>query len=283
MQGIAVASVVGLSLFASASQAADMPVKAPPVVAPVFTWAGFYIGAHAGAVHSRTDIDPYTGPLFPAFLSGGVPLILVVGINDTLPGARDRDTSFIGGGQAGYNWQAGRYVFGVEVDVSGTGIENTAIASNTRFPGTTASQTVTTTYTTEVDWMASFRGRLGYAFDRVLVYATGGAAVAHVDVTASTTVTHGPAVIIPATPQTLIGSDSDTRWGWTVGGGLQWAVTDAWSIGAEYRHTDFRRHAATGALQIPDNTGGVFATASPGVRLTTDQVTARVNYKLGAR
>jgi outer membrane immunogenic protein len=70
---------------------------------------------------------------------------------------------------------------------------------------------------------------------------------------------------------------NSTRWGWTVGGGIEWAFSQNWSVAGEYRHTDFGNRATT--FNIPDGLGGIFATGTSSSRLTVDQATARLNYR----
>src|SRR4029077_1006633 len=100
----------------------------------------------------------------------------------------------IGGGQIGYNWQVNQFVLGVEADAQGTGL-NGSTASSTRTFGppillATVNQTVTVDFG-RIDWMASFRGRAGFAVNQALFYVTGGAAAAAVG-GSTTTLLHGP-------------------------------------------------------------------------------------------
>lgn len=267
----------------TAAEAADMPLKAPPaaMIPAQFSWTGFYIGVHAGAVFGRADTGGYNDLLFPAFATvlPGIPVVIVPGQIGTLAGTAARNTSWLAGGQVGYNWQVNSFVLGVEADASGTGLRMTGGATNTRFPGTTASQTVTLATTTDIDWMASLRARLGLAAGRALFYVTGGAAVADIDVNNVLTVVNGPAIFLPVGAFGSTTSSSVTRLGWTLGGGIEWAFADAWSVAAEYRHSDFGR--VGGRFVIPDGLGGVLATGATSTRVTTDQVTLRLNYRFG--
>lgn len=265
-------------LGAASAQAADMAViaKAPPV--PMARWHGFYIGAQLGGARGHSDSSGYDGPLFPAILLPGPPLLLIPGVTGSLPGASDSDTSFLGGAQIGYNWQLGGYVFGLEADIAGTGLGTTASATADRF----GLQTVTLGATTDIDWIATLRGRLGFATDRWLLYVTGGLAVTRLDTTGIGISTFGPAVLLPVPgTYTSTTSESHTRAGWTVGVGFEWAIDQAWSLGAEYRHVDFG--SVTVAAAIPDGIGTTFATAAQDVDVTVDQVTARVNYRFPPR
>lgn len=115
----------------------------------------------------------------------------------------------IGGAQIGYNWQAfgSPFVLGLEADFQGSSQKEEA----TIFPVTAEAK---------LPWFGTVRGRVGYAFDRVMLYATGGFAYQHIEASATTG---------------IIGvSASDTGVGWTAGGGLEWAFWDRWSAKFEY-------------------------------------------------
>ncbi|MBX9827514.1 MAG: outer membrane beta-barrel protein [Xanthobacteraceae bacterium] len=271
--------MAGACFAAASAQAAPPPKKPPPVFAPTLNWSGLYAGGNLGGTWSRTDVGSYNGLVFPPFLFPGP--ILVPGTIGSLSATKGRDTSVLGGAQAGYNWQRDRLVFGIEADVVGTGLRNEATTSATRFPGTTGVQTVTVNYKTSVDWMASLRGRVGYALDRTLLYGTGGLALTSMRVDATTTVVFGPANILPVGAHSLTDTDSHLRLGWTLGGGFAWAVDDAWSVGAEYRRSVFGRLSPL--VQVPDGLGTVFGANTTDLRLTMDQVTVRGNYRFSAR
>jgi outer membrane protein OmpA-like peptidoglycan-associated protein len=125
----------------------------------------------------------------------------------------------LGGAHAGFNWQWDHVVLGVEGDVEGGDVSGTLNGTFTRFAGNVHSS---------MDFDASIRGKLGWAFDRVLVYGTGG--VAFGDVNTRFTAT--------TPPIGNVGSVNGVRVGWTGGGGLAYAITPNWELGAEYRYTD---------------------------------------------
>jgi len=290
MRALAIAAVAGSVLFSGivTAGAADMAVKAPPMAAPApaFDWTGFYIGANAGGGWSPNSSDPYNGLVWPAFavFPPQAPIITVFpGQFGTLAGTGGNNSGFIGGGQIGYNWQVRQFVLGLEADAVGTDLHGSSASATRTFgpPGfpinVPVSQTVTVNFG-HVDWMASFRGRIGFAADRALFYATGGAAVAGIGAT-TTTVVNGPGIALPAGTFSSPGSGSTTRWGWTLGGGIEWAFNRNWSLGGEYRHTDFGSRGVT--FVIPDGLGNVLATGATNARLTVDQVTARLNYRFG--
>src|ERR1700676_991259 len=127
--GWALASIVALGVAGVGSaQAADLPVKAPPPPpAPVWNWTGFYIGGIWN--DSRADVFP-TGCFITSVTCGLGPVANPIRSDSV----RFNDGRFIGGGQAGYNWQAGKWVFGVEGDISWTGINQTIATSKTMTP-----------------------------------------------------------------------------------------------------------------------------------------------------
>jgi outer membrane immunogenic protein len=214
-------ALLGLAAAPSA-RAADLSVaplyKAPPVVAPTaYNWSGFYVGANGGGGWGTSNWD--SAGSFN--VSGGVV-----------------------GGTAGGNWQMGRAVIGLEGDVDWSNIK-----------GSTTSAACPTGCTTGNDWLATVRGRAGYAFDRFLPYVTGGLAVG--DVKAST----------PA----LTGA-TQTNAGWTAGGGVEFALTSNWTAKAEYLHVDL------GNMNCGFNCGAV---AGNSVSLKSDVVRGGVNFRLG--
>jgi outer membrane immunogenic protein len=193
-------------LLATGAQAADLgrrPVyKAAPPPVSVWSWTGVYVGANVGAVRGRSTID--NGP---------------PGINGLwLPGpSSNNGTGFIGGLQAGYNWQISQAVIGIEGDISWSSLSRS----------TTVLTTGPDIYSSRLTWLGTIRGRLGWAFDRVLVYGTGGVAFANL----SNQYTSLGGILFTATPES-------SRTGWTAGGGIEYAWTDHWTVKAEYLHVD---------------------------------------------
>jgi outer membrane immunogenic protein len=181
---------------------ARMPVKAP---ASVFlpNWSGVYVGVTAGGVWGRSK-DTFNDPAVPALLG--------------LQAAKADVSGFIGGGTLGANWQFSNIVLGVEGDGSWTNADG---SSNLLPPFLT-----TTTLDVRERWIATARGRVGYAFDRWLVYVTGGGAWANVRYTATNAAG-------------FTDTSSKTVSGWTVGGGVEAKLVGNWSAKAEYLYVDF--------------------------------------------
>lgn len=217
---ILLASVGALALSGSAALAADLPSRAPPPVylppAPIFTWTGIYVGGQIG--YGWTSGNNHFNGFDPNF-GGGTFLATSIG---------GQPNGVIGGANVGYNYQINQWVLGLEGDVNGTSISNTAVAGFA--DGTSLSAH------TNSDIQGSIRGKVGIAWDRALIYATGGVAFGgfNTDVNfANNGFGNGGFPFFGTVNR------STTRVGWTVGGGVQYAVTNNWSVFAEYRYTNW--------------------------------------------
>ena len=252
---------------ATAAAAADLSVrtpvytKAPPPPA-AFSWAGFYIGGNFGGkwATSSSTINVAPATAFGAALPAGGSLAL---------GSTTGD-AFVGGGQLGYNWQSGPIVLGIEGDFDlhhwKTTQVLTGLAVGTVFvPGDF--------YTVDSHWQASLRGRLGYAWDRYMLYATGG--VAWTNVTVGTNFVAVPAAGAPGT----FASDSAVMTGGTFGGGLEYALWNNLSIGVEGRFTWYGSHTFNGGTVALGTAPFAFPAVTQAVQLNTAEVTERINWK----
>jgi outer membrane immunogenic protein len=237
----AATSVAALLLCANAVSAADLPRSAPPPVfvpVPVFTWTGFYVGVNASGV---VDGD-FSARLLP-------PLPAVI--------AKVSAAGYVAGGTVGVNYQftpGSGFVVGLEGDIGYSDIHN-RLSIGIPGVGLASAAVVTDSY------YATARGRIGYAFDRLLVFGTGGYAATEIGVRASL----GAFGFGVATGrQTAID-------GWTVGGGLEYAITNNVSVKAEYAYSEFRKNiplAVIGVVPIRFRAG-----------LDTSQIKVGVNYK----
>jgi outer membrane immunogenic protein len=235
------AVVVGAGVAPIAS-AADLPVKAAPAAVVAYNWAGFYIGGHIGFAwgdNRMTDIDGFSSVV------GNVTQYSSDGI--------------IGGGQIGANWQTGWFVFGVEGDISATG----AAGSTNRVDPVAFDETAHTRYS----WVATIRGRLGVAFDRTLIYASGGVAFASIRNELSDT---DGAVFDPDDSF----SSRSTRTGWVAGGGIEYAFAGNWTARVEGLYMDFGDR--TYVVDIGGGTNSRF-----NVNNTLAVVRFGLNYKFG--
>jgi outer membrane immunogenic protein len=232
---------------AGAASAADMAVKARPLPVAVFSWTGCYVGGNAGWIGSdgRYDLSPAGSYLNPA---GGAapPNLAGTGLNPGDAAAvstrnSPRDSGGLVGVQAGCNQQAGNFVFGVEADVAWTSLRSTSNATYAAFPdvGNPAFTIAARTehVSSRLDWLSTFRGRAGYAWDRLYLYATGGLAIG--DVRSDTNVTFGTVAVNPVFNGAVhIGSASSWQVGWTAGAGGEYAFSPQWSVKAEYLYVD---------------------------------------------
>lgn len=211
MKTILAASVAALALAGGPAFAADIPRKSVAITPaiqpiPVFSWTGVYVGLSGGYAFD-TGKSSLTGS--PGLLATGL-----------TPGpARTQGDGFVLGGTIGYNQQFGMFVAGLEADLSYVDLGRTATAS---IGG------LTTTFSQDATYLGTVRGRLGVAFDRVLVYATGG--LAYGDQNASTNLAGLGGV--------WAGGKDSVRFGYTVGAGLEYAVTNNWSAKVEYLYYD---------------------------------------------
>jgi outer membrane immunogenic protein len=196
MRRILLASTI-LAAMGGSTQAAD-EIAAP---AAGRNWSGAYAGVQGGWARLEPDSQPGLG--LPA-------------ANFIQPGSH----SLIGGGHIGYNLQYGNFVVGVEADINRTDFSATASCFNPAFVCNASS-----------DWNASIRGRLGYAADRFLVFATGGFAVADFDGFTRNVVSEFP--------------DSKKVHGYAIGAGIEYAWSDTNTVRVEYRHLDFSKQTMT--------------------------------------
>jgi outer membrane immunogenic protein len=239
MRKLLVATAALAALIGTPALAADMaaPVyKAPPPVAAPCVWCGWYIGLNAGWVGSTGNNFSNTGTDTGV---GGVGFALAAGV---IPGTVSTSLSgFIGGGQVGYNWQTGIWLVGLEGDFDGVSAKKTTTLV---IPGSVVFAPISTIYTRQLDWLSTIRGRVGVvASPDVLLYVTGGVAIGEVKT--------GNAFICafcapPAsTESTTANTNTSTRAGGTVGGGIEWMIAPHWSIKAEYLYANLGRTNST--------------------------------------
>jgi outer membrane immunogenic protein len=203
-------AAVGISaaIFAGSAGvagAADMPLKAPPVAAPAWSWTGCYVGLNAGWSQEKTSGYNAT------------PTTTLGVVGTVYPGTTERGA--IGGFQAGCNYQVQQqWVVGLEGDWDAMGHSGSAVVINPAINPAAAA-------TTEELWDATVRGRLGFIpAPKTLLYVTGGAAWMKISSTQ----------IITTAPSASNNNQADTRLGWTIGGGLEYAVTNNVLLRAEY-------------------------------------------------
>jgi outer membrane immunogenic protein len=259
MKKILLGSVAtGALVAAGSASAADLgprpAYKAPPIVAPVpvFSWTGCFVGAHGGWAWGKKDVGM---SLFCSTFCGG-----------HRSGSASIDTSgAIFGGQIGCDYQwGGNFVLGIQGDFAGARLTGDILKSPVDLDSTTGSIHVRT------DWLASVTGRVGFTgwVPRTLLYVRGGGAWVREkwDFT----------LLDASRVSNVFTSASQTRSGWTIGGGIEYAIAPNWSVFAEFNHYDF------GTKRIDS---GFLGSSRPlstiDAKQTIEAVTLGVNYRFG--
>jgi outer membrane immunogenic protein len=208
----------------------------------VFTWTGFYVGVSGGGIRNDNEISTI------GLLPGNIAAVTA----DARPSRlRFENDGFLVGGTVGFNLQVRNFVFGIEGDVSYTDADKTVVQFNPIQFGANAPGTLSNTLRQEMDYFATVRGRVGFALDSVLIYATGGAAIADVENTADFS---SPRL----GPTQFFGQRSETKVGYTVGGGFEFALPAGFLLGnaatfkTEYLYYDLGK---TTVAVLPTATG----------------------------
>ena len=210
------ALAAALTMLAANAVAADFDQPAP---AGGYDWSGVYVGATAGYNWGK-DRTAESGTWL------GFPVNAVFGYD--LDGAS-------GGVKAGVNFQSGAFVYGAEADIEAANItggfvdrvQNAGIGKD------------------KYDWQASIRARMGYAADRTMFYGTGGVSFAHIENT------YSQVLFAPNVSESF----DKVRTGWTIGGGVDYALTDKVILGAEYRYTNYNAFSNVSSSAFPGVTG----------------------------
>ncbi|WBL75365.1 porin family protein [Bradyrhizobium xenonodulans] len=246
--GFAAAMVLGGISTASAADLAARPyTKAPPMVAAVYDWTGFYIGLNAGYGWGRNghqDILPPAGGFWTPFALG-------FGSTQTV-----NPEGGVYGGQLGYNWQSANWVFGLEGQFDGASIRRTDISIF--FPASDR-------LSSRINSFATVTGRVGYAFNNWLPYIKGGYAGAD----------------LKTSNFDIFGTHLDHgawRNGYVVGAGVEYAFAGNWIVGAEYNYMEFNKQSFAGPNLT---TGAPFGAENFSDSLRLQTVTARISYKFG--
>lgn len=287
--GIAAAVV----LIGTPAIAADMAVKAPPP-APVaaYDWSGCYIGANAGWIGSR---DHYTLAPSGSYLNptGALPPPNPTGTGDFAADVAALTNSYttnepggLIGGQIGCNKQAGQFVFGGEIDGEWTSLKSSVNASYAAFTNTVATGFTDSAHTEQasssLEDLFTFRGRAGYAWDRLLLYVTGGLAVGEIKSQTNVTFAATGSPLAVYDGATHIGSATTDRAGWVVGGGAEYAFAPHWSVKAEFLYIDLGTVSYNSPLVAATAAGAVGAGYSWSTKIRERDDVARIglNYKL---
>jgi outer membrane immunogenic protein len=270
---LACAALVATMAGASAADLGARPIYKAPPAPVVYNWTGFYVGGNAGYGWGSNAVA-LSGDPFSLFVSG-----LNAGTFPSSIGSKPR--GFVGGGQLGWNYQTGSYVFGLEGDIDFTDLKSSGsvVTAAPVAPGVGIPRTLSGSQ--KLDWLATFRARAGItATDRLLLYVTGGGAAGHGSVSASLTTNDFAGApgsgCVAGTCETA--SFTDTRFGWAAGAGLEYAMWGNWSIKAEYLHYDLGSISVTAAdARFPAGTNILVGS----VPLRGDIVRGGVNVKFG--
>ena len=221
------------------TEAATKPDSPLPPPATSYDWTGGYVGGHVGWGWGRADTSFTPLPNATLFI-------------DLRPTTlRPEPSGFNGGAQGGYNWQTGHFVVGAEADLSWSRMSGTArvtpiiMNNGSAFPG--AGFLITRQAT---KWFGTLRPRAGFAFDKILVYGTGGLAYGNVEYSANADFRPGTATPILFFQYPV--AFSKTKTGWTAGGGVEVGINQHWSWKAEYLYYDLRKESIT-ANPVPVN------------------------------
>ena len=234
-------ALAGSAVAANAADIAARPIyKAPPVMAPAFSWTGCHIGGNVGwarSEHNLSTVVPSTSNM-----NGAAVTTITTAGNTSFDG-----NGWTGGGQIGCNWQTGLgilggfLVLGVEGDLnflSANASRNTGIRTEPQF-----GHLYQSIDEVRMPWLGTARGRVGVAFGPVLLYGTGGLAAAPINITKDFRWDFTDGCPLVNTLQSChVGGTSGTRTGWTAGGGIEWAFAPrpfGWSVKAEYLYSDF--------------------------------------------
>jgi outer membrane immunogenic protein len=242
---VAVLALLAIPVAASAADLKPAPVYSKaPMIAPVFTWTGFYIGGNLGGAWAHRNV---TDSLFGLNFSNGT-----------------NNGVFIGGGQIGGNYQFSNFVVGVEGSFDWASNNNNT-TTGIVVPGLGGNTIQVTSNNT---WITTLAGRFGVAYDRVLFYGKGGGAWVGNNSFTVTNVTTGASIT---------GSNSNTTSGWLAGAGLEWAFANNWTLKFEYDFIGLSGRTFTVPAGSPFLVGDTFTTGSSNIQMAT----VGVNFLFG--
>ena len=253
------------ALSTASAMAADLPTPNKLPASPVFSWTGFYVGGNGGGAWGSERVSQTLVAPAP-FLPVDSAAVSAAASPSLKPNAA------LVGGQAGYNYQRGNWVFGGEIDFNYLALQastNGVFPFPSTLPGGAIgppTQTFTTATSVTTNWLFTARPRLGWAMNTWLVYVTGGFALGRESVNQTV------AILTPFVETT---SMATTRAGWTVGAGMEYAIARNWSIKGEYLHVDLGTFNTAATLSPP------FPGLSMGgsVRLSTEIARGGLNYR----
>ena len=225
--------------------AADIAVPAPvavpaaPIYSPIYNWGGIYVGINGGGAFGSST---WTDSLNPVGSTGSF------NVNGGLVG-----------GTAGANFQAELWVFGIEGDFDWQSVKGSSSSGFcTGLAAITGGPAAGLSCTTQSNWLATIRGRVGYAWNYVLLYGTAGGAWANMKAS-------------------VVSGESSNAFGWTAGAGIEYAFADYWTAKLEYLFADFSSISCTGGACGFDLPAALSANSS--IKFNENIIRVGVNYK----
>ena len=287
-------SSAALAALTTAGFAADLPGRAAAPApyyapAPVFTWTGFYIGVNAGGGFNSNNSNSSTSfnggfPALAGVTTTVVPVPTAVSIvNNSSSNGNNNRGQFLGGGQIGYNYQFGQFVAGLEADIQGiarSNNNNNGFSNNDSCFAATACAIlhINGTNSSSIqnsNYFGTVRGRIGYAMDRFMIFATGGFAYSgrgnnnnnnggfgnfnngsYINYINNTAGGAPSTTYFNVTNPVAAINNSNNNYGYTVGGGVEYAFTNNLSLKAEYLYVNTNRHNNNSTVLNPN---GVYA------------------------
>lgn len=265
------ASTIAFQTVLAPAMAADIarPIYKAAPAATIYNWSGFYVGGTAGAAWTKADTRlGIVNGADPLYNAPDIPGLQALGSSDL------SETHAVFGGKLGYNWQWNAFVFGLEGDIASFRFNKSVAARPTSDPFPSNPHPLNAAAfdsNVSTSWLATIRGRTGYAVDNTLFYVTGGAAFANVGFSNA---------YVGRSPNGFglefeSASTSQTRLGWAVGAGIDYAVAANWIVSVEYLHVDVGSTTATGSVVEDTRT----ATFNFSTKLTSDIVRGGISYK----
>jgi outer membrane immunogenic protein len=253
LQGVVALMALGVGASAFAADLPPAPVYKTPVMTPAYyDWSGFYVGLNAGGGVSHHCWDNVNA--------------LGVATNPNVREGCHDATGGLAGGQAGFRWQSGAWVFGVEAQGDWASFKGT----NASIPVALIAGVPLLTNQTKIDALGLFTGQVGYAWNNVLWYVKGGGAVTDNVYTGLITGTNAG-----------LDTGRETRWGGAVGTGVEIGFAPNWSVGVEYDHL----FMGSRNVNFITTGGGGFAAGlfsrTDHISQDVDMGTVRVNYRWG--
>lgn len=273
---------------APAAFAADLPSPAPvytkTTVPGANDWTGFYAGGNVGYGLGNANQDLSVSEADTQFLGPPIPLLSTTNTG--------KFNGAIAGAQAGYNWQIRNFLLGVETDIQASGQRGSTVFNGVIHTFNSGDNPVTATDSGKLNWFGTARGRLGVTMDRWLVYATGGLAYGEFSESGNAQPAN-PSPGVSNAP--FLWSQSSTKVGWTIGAGVENAISANWSWKVEYLYLDLGNFSSSvsggvgTANGFAENCygapgGGACNGSNPGFgsmtsRFTDSIVRVGVNYK----